>query len=472
MEFDAVEKRIRAAAPADTEVLKVELVEEGTPQIIPGITARPVPEHIRIEAVCRPEPGSNIRIEVWLPTVNWNGDLYGVGNGGYAGIILPFLLMGPVRMNFAVATTDMGTSAGPDCGIGNKAVWKDFGYRATHVMTIAAKAFIEGYYGTPVKHAYFNGGSTGGQQALMEAQRYPEDYDGILAVAPAHDRTNLHLGFLWDWQALQEIHFTQEDQARITNAILEHCGEAGGRHPGDNFMYHPDKITVTEDVLQAAGLADRQIKALMKIYHGVCDPVSGEFIYEPTLMPGSETGGISLASRCARPDFERDYLYIFRWVLGEGYDFTQFDFHTDRLRVCRELDSYLNATQTDLRAFKERGGKLLLIHGTADPIIPYTSSVRYYKQVQENMGNVDDFFRLFLVPGMEHTSGGPGLQDIATGFAATPKDSKHNGVLALKEWVENGNAPDVLCPVAFKDNNLMNGFREDGYGYEREIYPY
>lgn len=129
------------------------------------------------------------------------------------------------------------------------------------------------------------------------------------------------------------------------------------------------------------------------------------------------------------------------------------------------MDTYLNANQTDLSAFRDRAGKLLLLHGTADPIIPYTSSIRYYEQVRKEMGDVDSFFRLFLAPGMAHTFGGPGVQGIAFGLPATPKDSKHLAILALKEWVENGVAPDALYPVSFRDNNPVNGFLPDGVAY-------
>ncbi|MBQ3147726.1 MAG: tannase/feruloyl esterase family alpha/beta hydrolase, partial [Oscillospiraceae bacterium] len=229
-------------------VTDVQLVEAGAPASFPGLPVGPAPEHIKVCVTCKPEEGSNIRIEVWLPTDGWNGDLVGVGNGGAAGHILPFVMVGPLRLGFAVTTTDMGTSAGPDCGIGNKAVWKDFGYRSTHLMTLAAKAIVENFYGVPPKHSFFTGSSTGGQQALMEAQRYPEDYDGILASAPAWDRVNLHLGFLWDWMALNKGEtalFSKEDADKIVKTILNQCGTEGGRRPGDDFMYHPHKLVMS-----------------------------------------------------------------------------------------------------------------------------------------------------------------------------------------------------------------------------------
>lgn len=434
-----------------------------------------VPEHIKVSVVCKPEEGSNIRIEVWLPTERWNGDFVGTGNGGAAGTLAPFVMIGPLKLGFAVANTDMGTSAGPDCGIGNKAVWKDFGYRATHLMTVASKAIIESYYGVPPKHSYFNGISTGGQQALREAQKYPEDYDGILAGAPAYDRVNLHLGFLWDWLAVNGGKgglFTAEDADNVVKTILAKCGDVGGRKPGDNFMYYPHKIVMKPELFAGTNLTAEQICGLMKIYRGLVDPATGERIYEPTMMPGSEACDLGLVHRCEHPGFEQGYFYIFRWVLGEDFDFTKFDFHKDAQKLHEELDTYLNATSTDLSSFRDRGGKLLLIHGTADPIIPYTSSIRYFEQVRKEMGEVDSFFRLFLAPGMAHTIGGPGVQDIVFGLPATPKDSKHLGILALKEWVETGIAPDALYPVAFRNNDTANGFIADRIGYEREILPY
>lgn len=434
-----------------------------------------LPDHVKVSVECTPETGSFIRIEVWLPTENWNGDFMGTGNGGAAGALIPLMMQGPLGLGYAVANTDMGTSAGPDCGIGNKAVWKDFGYRATHLMTLAAKELIERFYGVPPKYSYFSGGSTGGQQGLMEAQRYPEDYDGILAGAPAHDRTNLHIGFIWDWLALnasEKSRFTKENAAQVVKTILKKCGDAGGRREEDAFLYHPDRIRMTEDVLEGAGLCPEQTSALMKVYRGPFNPRTSEPIYPAMVMPGSEACGLGLAERSDEESFARDFFYLFRWMFGADFDFKKFDFDRDVAKIHQELDQYLNATSPDLTAFRNRGGKLLIIHGTADPIIPYTGSIQYYEAVRREMGNVDNFFRLFLAPGMEHMSGGPGVQDIMFGFPATPKDSKHLATLALKDWVEEGIAPDCLYPVAFRDGNVMNGFLDDTYAYERPIYPY
>lgn len=170
-----IRERMGAVQIEDGEITGTELVEQGDVESIPGLPVKNLPEHIKVSVICCPEEGSNIKIEVWMPVRGWNGDLVGVGNGGAAGTIVPFMMAEPLRQGFAVVTTDLGTSAGADCGIGNKAVWKDFGHRATHLMTLAAKEIVKGWYGRYPSYSYFSGGSTGGQQALMEAQRYSMD---------------------------------------------------------------------------------------------------------------------------------------------------------------------------------------------------------------------------------------------------------------------------------------------------------
>lgn len=468
-------QNIRKTQIPDGTIIDVQLEEEKEFNLIPGMPFGMVPEHIRVNVVCKPEEGSNINIEIWMPTKGWNESFLGTGNGGAAGMLVHFVMIDPLRMGFAVANTDMGTSAGVDCGIDNPAVWKDFGYRATHLMTVAAKNVIEAYYGEPPKYSYFSGGSTGGQQALSEAQRYPEDYDGILATAPAHNRTNLHIGFVWDWLAVNDSEvskFTQEEAALVVKSILEKCGAQGGKQGEDPFLYRPDQITIMRDVFNDSGLKAEQIDALMKLYEGPTDQSTGESIHVPLVIPGSEACDMGLVTRCDEAKFANDFFYLFRWIFGVDYDFHKFNFHTDTKTIHETLDSYLNATETDLSSFKERGGKLLMIHGTADPIIPCTSSIQYYEQVKEKMGELDSFLRLFLIPGMAHISGGPGLQDIVAGAPATPKDSKHMALLALKEWVEGEKAPECLYPVAFRDNNPVNGYIDDTFAYERRIVPY
>ena len=461
-------EKLEKMLPETCEITACEMVPAGDPASLPGMPVKDVPAHVQVCVTARPEAGSHIRMEVWLPTEGWNRDLAGIGNGGAAGTILPMMLVSPLRLGFAAMTTDMGTSAEADCSIGNRAVWTDFGHRATHIMALVGKAAVEAYYGKPARHSYFVGGSTGGQQALSEAQRYPEDFDGICACAPAYDRVNLHLAFLNDWLKLNHSGsepFTAEDEAKLVRRFLDVCGLAGERHEGDDFFYRPDRIRVTKEMLDGLGFSEKQLDALMAVYEGTS-------FYEATLTPGSEQSGFGLAHRCETDSFAQGYFYLFRWLLGADFDFTNFDFEKDGAALRRELSPELDAARTDLSAFRDRGGKLLLVHGTADPIIPMSSSIRYFKDVQKMMGDTADFFRLFLLPGMGHVSGGPGVQDYVYGMPATPKDEKHLALLTLKAWVEEGKAPDTIWPVAFKKDNPLSAFGPDGVAYEREVKSY
>jgi feruloyl esterase len=175
-----------------------------------------------VKLVLNPAKGSNIHVEVWLPDADqWNARFLGLGNGGAAGRINPGGLAASSAAGYAVATTDMGTAPNSDSGIGNPEVWKDFGFRATHLMTVVAKQIVRAHYGRAPELSYFSGGSTGGQQALQEAQRYPEDYDGIAAAVAAHCRTPLHAYFLWNDQILKKCPFTKSQDSSVIAAANE-----------------------------------------------------------------------------------------------------------------------------------------------------------------------------------------------------------------------------------------------------------
>lgn len=173
--------------------------------------------------------------------------------------------------------------------------------------------------------------------------------------------------------------------------------------------------------------------------------------------------------------FPKEFFYLFRWIYGKDFDFSKFDFEKDRQTAEKLLSGILDATDADLSEFERLGGKLLILHGTADPIIPYTQTINYYDKVVEKQGSLEktmNFCRLFLIPGMAHILGGPGCQDIWLGLHATPKDSQHLALLALKKWVEENDIPECLLPVAFEDNDVLNGHIKDKFAYERPVYPY
>lgn len=418
--------------------------------------------YYRVHFLLRPSEQSNINVVVCLPDKSfWNGKFLGTGNGGAAGAIAEGGLLGGVSRGYATANTDMGTAPDPDCGIGREEIWKDFGYRATHLMTVEGKRLTEWFYGRKPEHSYFIGGSTGGQQAFSEAQRYPEDYDGIVCLSPAFDRVRLHAFFVWNWQRIhreKDGTFTPEQAAKWRDAVVKAYGAASGSNPEDNFLTYPGGIRenpMDNPELQAAAetlLTKGQRNALRGIYDGPRDPVTGErFI--PGFLPGTEAEGLSLADTSAKDTFAFGFFYLFRWIFGKEFDFMSFDFRRDLQRAIEQLGPILDANDPDLGRFKAAGKKLLVIGGSSDAIIPYTGFLRYYRQVIERQGSLDEaktFFRFFLMPGFAHTIGGNGVQEVGVvGITEVPRDPEHDVLCALERWVEDGKAPERLLGTHF-----------------------
>ncbi|MDR6550799.1 tannase/feruloyl esterase family alpha/beta hydrolase [Paenibacillus qinlingensis] len=459
----------------------VQMVPEGNFTLPDGGIITDLPAFCRIAMQLKPTPISNIHVEVWLPQENWNGKFLGTGNGGSAGAIAYAHLAFGLRRGYATANTDLGTSPHVDSAIGQPERWADFGYRATHEMTVVAKEIIALYYRRPASYAYFVGCSTGGQQALMEAQRYPDDYNGILAGAPANNRTHLHAGFLWNYKAVNQVLegevFSKEKVDEITNAVIEQWRGKDGGAPGDNFLtdprkcgFDPDTISNRSNLANDKGLTNAQVLALKKIYAGPTNPRTGEQIYTP-FPYGSEncSGGLDLQQDPER--LPSSLLYMFRWVFGAGFDYRTFDFDHDLDVLNERLAHLLNANNPDLSAMKALGGKIVMYTGLSDPLVPYQDALHYYERVMEAQGGLpqtQDFFRFFLVPGMGHCGGGPGLNDIGLGGVQSDQlDSEHDMLNALVAWVEHGKAPEKLIATAFKDS-----FAPNGISFQRPIFPY
>jgi feruloyl esterase len=448
----------------------------GSTQIFSGL-----PPFCRVAATLKPVEGSNIRIEVWLPQNNWNQRFLGTGNGGGAGNINFGPLAAGLKRGFATANTDMGTSPGPNEAVGHPERWIDFGHRATHEMTVTAKEITKVYYKRPFEYAYFAGCSTGGQQALMEAQRYPDDYNGILAGAPANNRTHLHSGFVWNYQvtnkAAGSAFLPREKIAFITNAVVKACAGKDGGAPGDNFLtdpsackFDPETLPKCPDGRDDAGcLTAAQLAALKKIYLGPVNPKSGERIYTPIPL-GSENSPAGV-------EYQQNILqaaglfYLYKWAFGKEYDYKTFDFDRDQDRLDSILAPILNANNPDLNPLKRSGGKLLMYSGTADPLVPYQDAVTYYERVVKAQGGkakTEDFFRFFLIPGMAHCGGGPGLNDCGQSLAMNvQQDGSHDVLTALLKWVEEGVAPDKIIANAYNGADVKNGIR-----FQRPLYPF
>ena len=402
------------------------------------------PEFCRIAATLTPTPESHIRIEVWLPpTAAWNGKFLGTGNGGAAGIISYPALAAGLAKGYATTNTDMGTSTtGLDFsfGVGHREMVVDWGYRATHLMTVAAKAIAKAYYTRDPQQSYFMGCSTGGHQAITEARRYPDDYNGIVAGDPANNRVRLHMNGYWAYEATHDdpaSYIPPSKLPMINKAVLNACDKIDGL--ADGIIDDPRKCTFDIASLQCKGedaadcLTAPQVTAMKKIYQGPKNPRTGELIF-PGMYLGSEINPLGLdrtlasapGSRLPRPP--AGLAYWTNWK-GPGYDWDK-----DATMVINELSPILDDADPDLSAFKKHGGKLLLYTGWADPLIPAADTLNYYAGIQKKMGGAQataDFARLFMVPGMGHCAGG----NAPTRFDA---------LAALEPWVEKHSPPEQL----------------------------
>jgi feruloyl esterase len=442
-----------------------------------GVTYSGVPPFCKVSAVASPTPDSLINIEVWLPaSADWNGRFQGVGNGGYAGTIAvgaPAMVVG-LRRQFAVASTDMGTAPSAnnngDALVGHPQKWEDWGHRATHVMTVAAKQLVGAYYGRAPAYSYFNGCSTGGQQALMTAQRYPRDYDGILAGAPAHNRTHIHTGLVWNFQAQKATlasTFNSDHTKLITAAVAKACSAKSGGLASDTFLTDPRTCTWDPAELQCTGatatncLSAEQVTAARKIYDGPRNPADGRRIVSATTR-GAESD--SLFGWQSQGRAEPQFGSLFKWVFGLTWQASSYDFNQHMAAVDSLLAPLLNANNPDLGAFRARGGKLIAYHGTADPLIPVQETINYYhRAVQTQPGSwqvavnrTRQFFRLFVVPGMAHCAGGSGpnaFGNLFSGAVVAPEPpavtGSHDAMVALQNWVEGGGGPDRLVATKY-----------------------
>ncbi len=384
--------------------------------------------HFRWEVSC--EEGSFIVNEAWLPE-NWNGIFLCLGNGGMAGGI-PFG-GGWTKFGYAVATTDMGTSRGRDSGIHNPAVWRDFGWRATHTVAEDTKKLISVVYGKAPELSYFYGGSTGGQQAMSLAQRFPNDFDGILCGAPASNRIRLHTYFLWTFLHSKDENrrplFSKNESEHINRAVLSFYGE-------NAYVSMPkcDDETVFSLMKhirkECNFLSEKQLDALEKIYYGPIEPVTGEHIYQGVPM-GAELGGCAIYDIGSQRSAPHDYL--FSWALGDRFNVWSFDFHNDFKEVFDILSPDLDATDINLAPFFKRGGKLLVISGSADAIVPMFDTLEYCKKVQNTDGNL----RFYIAPSIDHAIAGahPGIVKTDDGISLFD---------ALRRWRENGILPGEL----------------------------
>ena len=412
-----------------------------------------VPAHFRIGLVQHPGKRSYLRTEIYLPLPeNWNGCFLGQGIGGIGGYIPEPQLKYNVARGYATAASDLGTSKGRFSGVRNRDVWKDFGWRGNHHMTVTAKAILEAFYGRKENYAYFVGGSTGGQQGFSLAQRFPLDYSGIVAGVPAHDRVALHTYFLWNYNHLRtktgKPLFTREEIAAITSHATAYAQSKGDGVKGDTFVTYPkgDDKTITELVLYIQSkmeLSNAQSKALYDIYRGPRNPRTDKPIFGG--MPlGSENNFHGMLI-CHEEICPNDYPFI--WAFGKDYDESTFDFDGDYAKLRKALCEDLDANNPDLTPFCEAGGKLLIQSGAADSCVPFHATVKYLREVEQLLGKekTDSFLRYYLYPGKGHSIEGAGCNRWYGGTFTDGSDATaHDELSLLRLWVEKGIAPNKM----------------------------
>jgi hypothetical protein len=421
-----------------------------------------LPGFCRVVAHAKPSADSDIPIEVWMPLAGWNGKLVGLSNGGFAGQIGYDGLGAAIARGYAAAATDTGHSGSPvdaSWALGHPEKVVDFGHRGIHEMTRVAKLVVQQYNGSAPKRSYFTGCSDGGREALMEAQRYPSDYDGILAGAPANYWTGLLSLAVVDTQALTATPESFIPPARIptiANAVLAACDKLDG--VADGILNNPRQCHFDPASIECkAGdnsdkcLTTAQVTALKQIYAGIHDS-QGNAIF-PGYLPGAEDGGNGWGLWITGPVPTRSLMAFF----GIGYysnmvyeksDWTYKSFTVDGgMRAAKEKTAAaLDAVNPDLSAFRNRGGKLILYHGWNDPAIPALNTVNYYQDVIAKMGQADteSFTRLYMIPGMQHCGDGPGPDTFGAFVGTLPADPQRNILVALENWVEKGAAPSTI----------------------------
>jgi feruloyl esterase len=398
-----------------------------------------------VTAVLTPSSDSRIAMEMLMPTKDWNGKFQAVGNGGWAGVISYSAMASALAEGYATSSNDTGHVGGNAAfAIGHPEKLVDFAYRAMHEMTVQSKALIKAYYGSPAKLSYYNGCSTGGRQGLMSAQKYPEDFDAILAGAPANNQTHMHT---WDLMAAAPVMrdataaVPAPKLALVTAAVLKACDGADGVK--DGFLNDPHACKFDPAVLQCKGsdgddcLTAAQVTTVKRIY-SPAKTASGDVIF-PGKEPGGE-GGWGLLLGAQGPGISIGSFQVA--YANASWDAKSFDLDRDLKAVDEKVGSIVNAVNPDLKAFKARGGKLLMYHGWNDPAISPGNSIDYYSSVQKKMGGKqDDFMRLFMVPGMGHCSGG----DAPT---------QMNWMAALERWRESGTAPETVTASKVSNNRV------------------
>jgi feruloyl esterase len=411
----------------------------------------------RVQGTIKPSPTSNIKFELWLPAADWNGRYLQVGNEGLAGFIPRAPLATAIASGYAAGATDDGTTGAGDL------TWQsdperqlDYSTRAVHLTVVAGQQLVQNYYGGRARYSYFVGGSKGGQEALEELQKFPQDFDGIVASYPAIRGLTLVMSLFWAGQQMNRspdamLHPPQLEL--LHTAVLKACAGKDGGLATDTFLTDPpacrfDPANLQCKELQSADcLTAEQVKTAQAIYDGPSNPRTGAN-FGAGLARGSEWPSRGIAhgwtdfggATIRRLALEQN---VGKNLGRENWDYRTFDFDKDVSRLMPAPDP-----RPDVRAFEDKGGKLILIHGWNDTAVPVVNSINFYKEMVQDQraryGDGDDkraleatrnFARMFLVPGYGH----------GESSGLTPVDP----LPIIVDWVEKGRAPEVLPSVQY-----------------------
>ncbi|MBZ5579604.1 MAG: tannase/feruloyl esterase family alpha/beta hydrolase [Acidobacteriia bacterium] len=414
-----------------------------------GGPALNLPAFCRVAATLKPSNDSDIKMEIWLPASGWNGNLEEDGNGAWTGSINAASLAAGLQRGYATAMSDLGHEGGSaSFALGHPEKLIDWGYRASHETAVAAKAIVTKFYGRGPKLSYWNGCSAGGRQALMEAQRYPADFDGIVAGSPGLNWTGRATQAVWIAQATHKddaSFIPREKFTVIHDAAIQACDARDGAK--DGIIEDPTRCNFDPQQLECKDadgptcLTKAQVETARAIYATYPNQGNKQDLF-PGFEPGSELGWTTMAG----PNAFGPGTDLFKYIVFQdaNWDYKTFHFATDVARTEKADGGTMNAMNPDLGAFLKRGGKMIQYHGWADPQIAPGSSVNYYKNVLETMGGtgkVQGFYRLFMVPGMAHCGGGEGT-------------SQFDMLTAVEGWVEKGQAPEQIPASRVKDGKV------------------
>jgi feruloyl esterase len=402
-----------------------------------------------VATTTHPPAGDTVRIWIAIPTSNWNGRFLGTGGGGFVGGN-PANLVQPAALGFAAGATDTGHEGGSGAfaldanGRLNWQAIRNFAHVGIHEMTVTGKALTQAMYGVPPRYSYFNGCSTGGRQGLMEAQRYPQDYDGIASAAPAINWTKLVMQSLWGSMLMNNLSNPVPSckLAAATAAAVAACD--GVDAVEDGVVEDPKRCTFDPGALVGTPAGDcgtftrADADIIRKLWEGPTRE-NGDFLWYG--QPRGADLNAMAASRGTPPE-PQAFSFSVIWLQYFLTQDPQFDWKTITPALYEQLwdrsvEQYgivIGTDNPDLAAFRDRGGKAIIWHGWADQLITADATIDYYRRVQQQMGGPTEtsgFVRLFLAPGVAHCRGGAG---------PAPE-----GVLdALLAWVEDGTAPDTL----------------------------